>query len=210
MAAAKLLPLVQEAGAVDPVCGMTVNPSTAKFRAEHGGRTYYFCCGGCQAKFTADPERYLTAAGRSKDRPLQSAAQSNTCRHATPWPRVFRPASASAHGVEYTCPMHPEVRQIGPGSCPMCGMALEPVVMTAEEPANEELADMTRRFRVSVALTVPLVLLAMSEMLPGGLGARRAAGGALRGRSCCWPRRSCCGAARRSSRAAGNRSSTAA
>ena len=68
--AAKLLPLVQDAGAIDPVCGMTVNPATAKFRAEHGGRTYYFCCGGCQAKFTADAGRYLTAApGGLKTRP---------------------------------------------------------------------------------------------------------------------------------------------
>jgi Cu+-exporting ATPase len=71
MAAAKPLPLVQDAGVIDPVCGMTVNPATAKFRAEHGGRTYYFCCGSCQAKFTADAGRYLKAArGRSEDRPL--------------------------------------------------------------------------------------------------------------------------------------------
>ena len=87
-------------------------------------------------------------------------------------PPAQAPASSSAkspaEGVEYTCPMHPEVRQIGPGSCPLCGMALEPVEMTAEEPENEELVDMTRRFRVSLAMTMPVFLLAMSEMLPGG------------------------------------------
>jgi len=157
MTAAKLLPMVQAPGAVDPVCGMTVDPATAKFSAEHQGKRYYFCCGGCQAKFTADPARYLMTAGRSKDRPLHSSD------------KVVRGPGSSdpGHAVEYTCPMHPEVRQIEPGSCPLCGMALEPVVMTAEEPANEELADMTRRFRVSVALTVPVVLTAMSEMVPG-------------------------------------------
>src|SRR6187401_1859503 len=158
MTAAKLLPMVQAPGAVDPVCGMTVDPATAKFSAEHQGKRYYFCCGGCQAKFTADPARYLLAAGRSEDRPLHSSD------------KVVRGPGCSdpGHAVEYTCPMHPEVRQIGPGSCPLCGMALEPVEMTAEEPENAELVDMTRRFRVSLAMTVPVFLLAMSEMLPGG------------------------------------------
>jgi len=160
MPVAKLLPLVQEASAIDPVCGMTVNPATAKFRAEHGGRTYYFCCGGCQAKFTADPARYLSAGSKDPAPPASAVVH--------PGRSEDRPLHRT--DVEYTCPMHPEVRQIGPGSCPICGMALEPAVMTAEEPANEELVDMTRRFRVSVALTVPVVLLAMSEMLPGGVG----------------------------------------
>jgi Cu+-exporting ATPase len=154
MTAAKLLPMVQAPGAVDPVCGMTVELATAKFSTEHRGKRYYFCCGGCQAKFTADPQRYLAAAGRSEDRPLHSSHRG-------------RGSSDPPQDVEYTCPMHPEVRQIGPGSCPLCGMALEPVVLTAEEPANEELVDMTRRFRVSVALTAPVALLAMSEMVPG-------------------------------------------
>jgi len=149
---AKLLPMVQAPGAVDPVCGMTVDPATAKFSTDHDGQRYYFCCGGCLAKFQADPGKYLDSvrrggpsgppAGRSEDRPLQK------------------------HDVEYTCPMHPEVRQMGPGSCPLCGMALEPVEMTAEEPENEELTDMTRRFRVSVALAVPVLALSMLERLP--------------------------------------------
>jgi len=72
MPVAKLLPLVQEASAIDPVCGMTVNPATAKFRAEHGGRTYYFCCGGCQAKFTADPARYLSAGSKDPAPPASA------------------------------------------------------------------------------------------------------------------------------------------
>jgi Cu+-exporting ATPase len=150
MTAAKLLPMVQAPGAIDPVCGMTVDPATAKFSTEYEGTRYYFCCGGCLAKFQADPERFVRrgtsldvpAAGRSKDLPLRK------------------------HDVEYTCPMHPEVRQMGPGSCPICGMALEPVEMTAEEPENEELTDMTRRFRVSAVLAVPVLVLAMSERLP--------------------------------------------
>jgi Cu+-exporting ATPase len=135
--------MIQPAGAVDPVCGMTVDPVTAKFSTEHEGKRYYFCCGGCLAKFQADPAKYLTP-GRSEDRP--------------PHPDRI--------DVEYTCPMHPEVRQIGPGSCPICGMALEPVEMTAEEPENEELVDMTRRFRVSAVLAVLVVLLSMGERLP--------------------------------------------
>jgi Cu+-exporting ATPase len=131
--------MIQPSGVLDPVCGMTVDPATAKFSAEHEGKRYYFCGGGCLAKFQANPAKYLHAAGS----PLR--------------PR---------HDVEYTCPMHPEVRQIGPGSCPLCGMALEPVEMTAEEPENEELIDMTRRFRVSAVLAVLVVLLAMTERLP--------------------------------------------
>ena len=156
---AKLLPMVQTPGAVDPVCGMTVDPVTAKFSAEHDGTRYYFCSGGCLAKFKADPRKYLaparrgepsgSPAGRSEDRPLLSQGP--------------RP---NAQGLEYTCPMHPEVRQMGPGSCPLCGMALEPVEMTAEEPENHELLDMTRRFRVSAALAVPVLVMGMLEWQP--------------------------------------------
>jgi Cu+-exporting ATPase len=160
MAAGKLLPLVQEPSAVDPVCGMTVNPTTARFTAEHDGHTYYFCCGGCRTKFLADPDKY-TAAGRGSSAPSRREPHGRGSSD---------PPHCERQDVEYTCPMHPEVRRLGPGSCPICGMALEPVVLTAEAPANEELVDMTRRFRVGVALTVPVVLLAMSELLPGGLG----------------------------------------
>jgi Cu+-exporting ATPase len=147
---AKLLPMVQAPGAVDPVCGMTVDPATAKFFTEHEGTRYYFCCGGCLAKFKAAPAKYL---GRSEDRPLHPHEPSQGPR-------------PKDQGLEYTCPMHPEVRQMGPGSCPICGMALEPVEMTAEEPENHELVDMTRRFRVSAALAVPVLVMGMLEWQP--------------------------------------------
>jgi P-type Cu+ transporter len=145
---AKLLPMIQAAGAVDPVCGMTVDPAIAKFSAVHDGSTYYFCCGGCLAKFQADPAKYLPVR---RGEPSGSAAEG---------PR------SQAQGLEYTCPMHPEVRQIGPGSCPICGMALEPVAPTAEPHEDHELGDMTRRFWVSVALSLPTLALAMAERLP--------------------------------------------
>src|ERR1044071_905137 len=145
MTPVKLLPMVQPSGAIDPVCGMTVDPATAKFTTGHGGKTYYFCCAGCLAKFQADPGKYL--------HPVRSGGAS-----ASPQP--------ARTDVEYTCPMHPEVRQIGPGSCPLCGMALEPVEMTAEEPENHELVDMTRRFRVSAVLAVPVLVMGMLEWQP--------------------------------------------
>lgn len=125
--------------AKDPVCGMDVDPHTAKHRAEHGGRTYYFCCNGCRTKFVADPEKYL----------------SGTKQAAAPVPE----------GTEYTCPMHPEIRQIGPGSCPICGMALEPVTVSLDSGPNPELADMTRRFWIGLALTVPVFALEMGSHL---------------------------------------------
>jgi P-type Cu+ transporter len=148
MTAVKLLPMVQPSGAVDPVCGMTVDPATAKFSAQHEGRAYYFCCGGCLAKFQADPGKYLGGPEG-------------------PQPRAHSQPRTAPAGVEYTCPMHPEVRQIGPGSCPLCGMALEPVTPTAEPQEDHELADMTRRFWVGVALSLPTLGLAMTEQRPG-------------------------------------------
>jgi Cu+-exporting ATPase len=127
--------------AKDPVCGMSVDPHTAKHRAEHGGRTYYFCAAGCRAKFIADPEKYL-----SKDE---------------------APAKPVAPGTIYTCPMHPQIRQIGPGSCPICGMALEPLEVTADQGPNPELLDMQRRLWIGLALTVPVFLLEMGRHLLG-------------------------------------------
>ncbi|HWK38275.1 MAG TPA: heavy metal translocating P-type ATPase, partial [Hyphomicrobium sp.] len=121
--------------AKDPVCGMDVDPHTAKFRADHGGRTYYFCAAGCRTKFIADPERYLSKDGA--------------------------PPAPVDPGAVYTCPMHPEVRQIGPGSCPICGMALEPLDVTAEQGPNPELIDMTRRFWIGLALALPVFVLEM-------------------------------------------------
>jgi len=125
--------------AVDPVCGMTVDPATARHRAEHEGRAYAFCGAGCRAKFVANPARYLDPA---------------------PPPAAEAPADAV-----FTCPMHPEVRQVGPGSCPICGMALEPLVAGGEQGPNLELIDMTRRLAVAAALTLPVFLLEMGAHL---------------------------------------------
>jgi P-type Cu+ transporter len=120
-------------GAVDPVCGMSVDPANAKHSAEHQGQTYYFCCNGCRSKFTADPEKYL---------------------------KVREPEPV-VEGAIYTCPMHPEIRQVGPGTCPICGMALEPEIATADTGPNPELIDMTRRFWIGLVLTLPVFTLEM-------------------------------------------------
>jgi Cu+-exporting ATPase len=124
----------------DPVCGMTVDPHTSAHRAEHAGRPYYFCSAGCRTKFLADPARYLAPAPAAKTQP-------------TP------------EGAVYTCPMHPEVRQVGPGACPICGMALEPVLASAEATPNHELIDMTRRFWVGLVLAAPVLALEMGSHL---------------------------------------------
>ncbi|MBV9828684.1 MAG: heavy metal translocating P-type ATPase [Alphaproteobacteria bacterium] len=133
-----------EAAEKDPVCGMTVNPATARFRTEHAGQPYFFCGARCLERFTAEPERFLTPASDAPTGNSDAAA-------AGPW----------------TCPMHPEIVQDGPGSCPLCGMALEPVTPTAEAPDNPELADMTRRFWIGAALSLPLLIIAMTPLLPG-------------------------------------------
>jgi Cu+-exporting ATPase len=126
-------------GARDPVCGMAVEPATAKHHSEHAGRTYYFCSSRCREKFEAKPERYSVSAAPAPSRP------------------------AVAGEVLWTCPMHPEVVRAGPGSCPICGMGLEPVTPAAGDAANPELRDMTRRFWVGVVLSVPLLAIAMAE-----------------------------------------------
>lgn len=125
----------------DPVCGMTVDPNTAKGKSEFGGKTYYFCSLKCKTKFDAGPEAYLT--------------KSETKLAPTDRNRI------------YTCPMHPEIRQIGPGNCPICGMALEPEGVSLEAEENPELTDFTLRLKVSAGFTVPLFLLAMSDLIPG-------------------------------------------
>src|SRR5215475_6590684 len=117
-----------EAGSViDPVCGMSVDPHTTPHRHTHQGHPYYFCSAGCCSKFAADPARYLSPAAAT----------------ATP----VKP------GTIYTCPMHPQIRQVGPGACPICGMALEPELVSTESGPNPELADMTRRFWIGLALS---------------------------------------------------------
>ena len=138
-----------KAGASDPVCGMTVAPATARGgSAEHGGEIFHFCSPGCREKFLANPGQYLARA------PKESKA-------------LPTPAAPAPHAAEYVCPMHPEIVRTEPGACPLCGMALEPRTATAGDDVNPELVDMSRRFWVSLVLTAPLFLLAMSEMLPG-------------------------------------------
>jgi Cu+-exporting ATPase len=124
--------------AKDPVCGMTVDRSTAKHFLKHDGQKFYFCSAGCKAKFEADPDKYLG------DRPA-----------AEPMPK----------GTLYTCPMHPEIVQEGPGDCPICGMALEPMTPSLDDGPNPELIDFSRRFWISAALSVPLLVLTMGPML---------------------------------------------
>jgi Cu+-exporting ATPase len=138
--------------AIDPVCGMKVNTSTAQQIFVHEGQTYYFCSRSCREKFATNPQGYL-AGGNQPSEP-------HSCCHSP----KSTPVTA-APGAIYTCPMHPEVRQVRPGSCPKCGMALEPVGVAAEDGDNPELVDMTRRFWVSLVLTAPLFVLAMSHMV---------------------------------------------
>ena len=124
-------------GVIDPVCGMTVDPHTAKHRADYQGHTYCFCSAGCRTKFAADPQKYLGA----------------------------RQAETVPEGTIYTCPMHSQIRQVGPGSCPICGMALEPEIAGTEVGPNPELVDMTRRFWIGLVLSLPVVALEMGGHL---------------------------------------------
>ena len=126
------------AAAIDPVCGMRVDPATARHRASHKGQDYFFCSGRCRERFEAEPEKFL--------QPKQ-------------------PEPAAPAGAIYTCPMHPEVRQVGPGSCPICGMALEPEQVSLDDAPDPELADMTRRFWIALALTLPVFAIEMGGHL---------------------------------------------
>jgi Cu+-exporting ATPase len=130
-----------ETTVIDPVCGMTVDPAKTAHHSHHGDADFHFCSAGCLAKFTADPGKYL----------------SNT-------PRV-QPVAAS--GAMWTCPMHPEVRRQGPGTCPICGMALEPEEPSLDDAPNPELVDFTRRWWVAAVLVVPLLILTMGSELLG-------------------------------------------
>ena len=127
--------------AIDPVCGMTVDIRTAKHRADYKGQPYYFCGGGCKTKFLANPSKYTEVNEKAVE-----------------------PGVA---GAIYTCPMHPQIQQVGPGTCPICGMALEPMMVTADSGPNHELADMTRRFWIGLALTVPVFILEMGGHVTG-------------------------------------------
>ncbi|MGB3272211.1 MAG: heavy metal translocating P-type ATPase [Xanthobacteraceae bacterium] len=125
----------------DPVCGMVVDPQTTSHRHQFEGRTYYFCSAGCLSKFKAEPGKYLAGEPKAE----------------APVPE----------GAIYTCPMHPEIRRVGPGSCPICGMALEPVLATTETGPNPELVDMTRRFWIGTMLALPVVVLEMGFHFTG-------------------------------------------
>jgi Cu+-exporting ATPase len=216
----------QLSSAIDPVCGMMVNPASAKHTFEHAGKNYYFCCAGCLEKFRADPAKFLNKpaqghgsglvtlgmpkpgaaasmgtiqiasakTGQASAAATAMAVSSSPEVTATPAPsdpryyvcpmcpevRQVGPGPCPSCGMaldpespfpitktEYTCPMHPEMVRSEPGSCPICGMALEPRTVTAHEEENPELRDMSRRFWVSLALTAPLMIVAMVDMLPG-------------------------------------------
>jgi Cu+-exporting ATPase len=201
---------------IDPVCGMTVDPTTAKHKVEHAGKTYYFCCAGCAQKFSAAPGQYSgdmakarpnmpmvqiggakpktqvigiqpsTKAQRAQGSPQTPLPQSRSSIPTTyvcpmcpevrrtgpgPCPKcgmaLEAEMPAGATKIEYTCPMHPEIVRPGPGSCPICGMALEPRTVTAREEENPELREMSRRFWISLGLTIPLVVIAMESMASG-------------------------------------------
>jgi Cu+-exporting ATPase len=180
---------------LDPVCGMSVDPSRAKSTRQHSNNTYYFCCESCANKFTASPDAYLNKSASPAPVKIQppppspKSASSPTTYICPMCPEVSstKPAPCPKCGMalepaiptlappttrtQYTCPMHPEIRRDEPGHCPICGMSLEPVTVTLTSASaaapNPELLDMTRRFWVSVALSIPVLLLSMSDMLPG-------------------------------------------
>jgi P-type Cu+ transporter len=127
----------------DPVCGMKVEPDKAAGHHEHDGTTYHFCSEGCLDKFKEDPESYLDSEKRAAKK------------------------KAAPKDAMYTCPMHPEVRQKGPGDCPKCGMALEPETPGLGEEDDSELRDMRRRFWIGVVFTLPILIYTMGEMIPG-------------------------------------------
>ena len=147
--------------AVDPVCGMMVSRES-RHRWEHDGVTYVFCCEHCLAKFRQDPSRFLGVAAAACAAPGHVHPGAMPAKPATPG----QPTEQHA-GVTYTCPMHPQIVRAEPGSCPVCGMALEPRTVSVETDESPELRDMSRRFWISVASTVPLVIVAMGDMLPG-------------------------------------------
>jgi Cu+-exporting ATPase len=181
--------------ALDPVCGMIVDPESAVAHAEHAGKTYYFCSAECAGKLRAEPEKYLVAAGSGPNPeptervPLASSrpapapllkATVYTCpmhtetREASPGPcpkcgMALEPDIPMARStrIEYTCPMHPQILRPGPGSCPICGMALEPSTALPAEEENPELRGMRRRFWISSALAIPILVVAMADSVPG-------------------------------------------
>src|SRR5215218_734590 len=141
--------MLTTAAKIDPVCGMTVDPEHAAGSFEYQRNTYYFCSTHCVHRFRENPESFLT---KSAPQPIGITRQ---------------PQAPATPGYKYTCPMHPEIIRDGPGSCPICGMALEPLTVSLEQEENHELKDMTRRFWIAVVLTIPVLALGMSELIPG-------------------------------------------
>ncbi|MGH9603405.1 MAG: heavy metal translocating P-type ATPase [Terriglobales bacterium] len=181
---------------LDPVCGMTVDPARARGTVEHAAKTYYFCSPHCVEKFRSDPERFLKTpppaahahvvsimpAGIQAAPPAGMSGAAGNLYTCPMHPEVREPANRpcpkcgmalepltipTASRVEYTCPMHPEIVRTEPGFCPICGMALEKRTISAADEPNPELLDMTRRFWIGTALSAPLLILAMGEMVPG-------------------------------------------
>src|ERR1700732_5410536 len=169
----------------DPVCGMSVQPAQGSAMVNHAGKTYFFCCAGCAAKFRGEPEKYLTprtpSPSDSRDPKTLAAQKSSFICPMDPEVLAERPGPCPKCGmalepalplppstrVDYTCPMHPEIVRDAPGSCPICGMALEPRTTSIDDEQNPELASMTRRFWISVGLTIPVLVLGMSNLIPG-------------------------------------------
>jgi Cu+-exporting ATPase len=166
----------------DPVCGMEINPKTALGSYEYEGETYFFCNERCLEKFKAEPAKYLTEVAtttheKSKTQqfeekvyvcPMDPEVRQKESGSCSKCGMLLEPItiSASKTRIEYTCPMHPEIVRNEPGFCPICGMALEPRTVSGEE-TNEELLDMTCRFKISLVLTIPLLFLSMSDLIPG-------------------------------------------
>ena len=145
-AAAGLAVLEEAPKEKDPVCGMTVDPQRTAGKAEHDGKTYYFCSRRCAERFQSAPEQFLRAPG--------TGGMEKTV--------AVQPAVSSPRKeIRYTCPMDPEIVQIGPGTCPVCGMALEPMDIVAEEQPDAEYDSLRKRFWVSAALSLPLLVLSM-------------------------------------------------
>jgi len=136
LGSAPMVPIVK-----DPVCGMMVDPQRAAGKAEYAGKSYFFCSPRCKERFEKEPEKFLAAPG---------TAGMEQVREARP--------PASAQNIRYTCPMHPEIVQFGPGNCPICGMALEPMDIVAGEQADPEYDSMRKRLWVSAALSLPLLV----------------------------------------------------
>ena len=181
-------PLTPKVKMKDPVCGMDVDPATAKHRLDHAGKTYYFCCAHCREKFQSNPELYLKPKPRvglaqitpspANAAPAAAKSMGNYVCPMCPEVREAKPGPCPSCGMaldpempvaatrtEYTCPMHAEIVRSEPGACPICGMALEPRTVTAHDEENPELRNMTRRFWVSGVLTAPLLAIAMADMV---------------------------------------------